>query len=98
MDDAEQCYQRALDIEPMYARLHQSLGVLYILKGEPKQGVRALETAVELDPELPVAHGNLALAYATTGQFKRARLALTRAKKLGYLSWRTVRRMIAALR
>jgi Flp pilus assembly protein TadD len=84
LDQAEASYNQALAIEPDYAELHASLGVLYIVREEPEQAVTTLEKAIALDPQLAVAHANIALAYAMVGRFEEAEAALKQATALGY--------------
>ena len=69
LTDAEDCYIKALDIDPEYAELRSSLGTLYIIKNEPEKAVVEFDKAIELNPTLAVAHGNAALAYSIIGDF-----------------------------
>ncbi len=84
LSDAEECYTKALEIDPEYAELRSSLGTLYIVKDEPEKAIVEFEKAMELNPNLAVTCGNAALAYAMTGDFKRADELLKKSKVLGY--------------
>lgn len=60
---AVRAYQRALDLNPNYARAHQWLGNLYLALGRLEKGTSHLQTAAELDPMSPSIHASLAGAY-----------------------------------
>jgi type IV pilus biogenesis/stability protein PilW len=69
-DEAIGMARRALE-NPGYdkpAIAYTNIGLAYLKKGEPRQAVENLRSALEYDPSLPEAHHNLGLAYARVGE------------------------------
>ncbi|MDP7289783.1 MAG: tetratricopeptide repeat protein [Phycisphaerae bacterium] len=97
-DEAEECYKKALAIEPEYAELHSSIGALYIFQEKYHLAVIHLEKATELDKQIPSAWSNLALAYATIGQFDKADAMLKKSVILGYQKAAIIRERIDSLK
>lgn len=97
-DEAERCYNKAVDIRPDYAELHASIGALYCWQDRYADAVEPLERAVKLDDALAVAHANLALAYAGVGRFAEAELELRKATFRGYRNSDVVQERIEAFR
>ncbi len=95
---AEECYMKALALEPNYAELHASMGALAMFQDDTEKAIKHLEKAVELDDTLAVAHSNLAIAYATIGKFKEADSELRKAVIRGYHQPDAVREHIEMLR
>ena len=91
-------YQLALKLAPDYAELHASMGALAIYQSDFDTAVTHLEEAVELDDSLPVAHSNLALAYASVGRFDDADAELKKAIIRGYHQPEVIRERIDELR
>ena len=58
--------------DPNHARAHYNLGTLLAARGERKEGIEHLETAVRLDPEGKGARFNLATALMEAGEPARA--------------------------
>ena len=73
----------ALAINPQSAEAYELKGRLLITKGQPRAAIPVLKKAVELDPELLVAHLNLVTAYKSTGQPKAATEAGAQAVAIG---------------
>jgi adenylate cyclase len=74
--------ERALAMSPNLARGHANLGSVLIFSGRPKEGVRALETSIRLDPLdplLPNRLNTLALGYYFAGEYDPAVDAAKRA-------------------
>lgn len=97
-DDAERCYSKALELQPDYAELHASLGALAVFQDKPAAAVGHLERAIQLDDQLPVAHSNLAMAYALLGRFDDADGELQKAIVRGYRQADVIRERIEQLR
>lgn len=57
---AEQCYRKALELDPGLAAAHTNLGVLLHRRGHRGAARSALEAALALDPEQPEARYDLA--------------------------------------
>jgi tetratricopeptide (TPR) repeat protein len=60
-------FQRAIVLDPNFARAHYQLGVLHAEHGDYNDAVREYEAAVRLAPDLKEAHYRLAGAYRHTG-------------------------------
>ncbi|HVS03954.1 MAG TPA: tetratricopeptide repeat protein [Thermoanaerobaculia bacterium] len=75
--------QRALvAAEPYSAPVHNDLGNLLLLAGEPVAAKDAYQRALELDPDLASAHFNLALLLQQQGALRRAANHLDRLLEL----------------
>jgi len=71
-DRAIACFQRGLSFNPDNAMITFHLGGTLTKKGDLANGVRFLQSALELDPRLVDAHKFLAYAYQRMGQLKEA--------------------------
>jgi tetratricopeptide (TPR) repeat protein len=96
-EEAVQCFEKAVDLNPEYSFAQASLAATYIHRNKPKQAIEHLRKAVSLNATLSEAHGNLALAYAMIGKYRGAEQALQQATALGYENWQDVRKRITAL-
>jgi tetratricopeptide (TPR) repeat protein len=54
------------------------------MNGEVDQSIEACEKALKVEPDFPIAHNNLAIAYMEKGEFAKAILHADRAVELGY--------------
>lgn len=97
-DQAAAMYAKALEIEPEYAELHASMGSLAVFQEDYEAAVQHLERAIALDDTLPVAHSNLAMAYATVGRFDEADSELKKAVIRGYHQPEVIQQRIDQLR
>ena len=68
LDGAIDRYQRALRINPLFARALVFLGVASGQKGDAARAVGILEQAAYLFPKDPSAHYNLGIAYGAAGR------------------------------
>ena len=76
-DRAIACYQRGLSFDSQNAMITFHLGGTLTKKGDLENGVRLLQSALEMDPRLIDAHKFLAYAYRGRGQLKEAVDALS---------------------
>ncbi len=74
---------QALVINPQSAEAYELKGRMTMTKGQPRAAIPILKKAVELDPELLVAHLNLVTAYKSTRQPKAAAEAGAQAVAIG---------------
>ena len=62
-------YQRALELEPVYAAACTNLGLIYLSQlGEPHHAQQYFARAIAIDPACVAAHANLGLALDELGQ------------------------------
>ena len=69
---AEQYFLEALHVQPNYPNALLGLAKTYIAQGRLPEAILKLEKAVKKNPESGYIHFELAEAYRTTMQFKRA--------------------------
>jgi Flp pilus assembly protein TadD len=62
VDGAIACYQKALALDPKYAKNHYNLGNALRAKGDLDGAIASHQKALELDPEYAQAHNNLGVA------------------------------------
>jgi tetratricopeptide (TPR) repeat protein len=72
-EKAEALYQRALGIDPGYARAHARLGALHSVQALYKQAYDELAAALRRDPDLGLAHYHLGIACREMGDLTAAR-------------------------
>jgi len=78
LDEAEQAYKKALDIEEM-PEAHHNLGNVYISMGDIEQAERHFRVTVEMDPKFAPAWYNLGFVLGDLGRYEEAVVALSRA-------------------
>ena len=65
------CYQRALSINPEYAKAHSNLGVAYSDLGDLDKSIASYRRALEISPGFPEAHWNYAQVLLLKGRFEQ---------------------------
>jgi tetratricopeptide (TPR) repeat protein len=75
---AEECYRRALDLEPSFAAAHTNLGNLLYESGDIADARTAFELALEYEPSQPEARFNLANLLEDVGETELAIAELRR--------------------
>jgi tetratricopeptide (TPR) repeat protein len=58
-EEAEAYYERALQIDPEFAKAHNNLANVYAYRGKIEQAIAHYEKALELQPDLAEARKNL---------------------------------------
>lgn len=87
-EDAIECYQKALTINPLFEGSWYILGCAAMFAEKWEIGARAFQRVVALDDEQPEAWNNLASIYIKMDQKTDAFLALKQATKIKYDSWK----------
>lgn len=73
--DARPVLEKAIRLEPQFAKPHEDLGYLFLQARNHTQAVRYFETSINLDDSQPSAWSGLANAYLLAGDETRARKA-----------------------
>lgn len=83
---AEQHYRDGLAIEPDYADIHASLGVLFLMQGRPADALPPFEAYHRVRPKEAQSSLFLGQVYAQLGKIAEARQILTEGEKLAVLA------------
>jgi len=67
IDGAIESYKEGIQIDPLSARLHHQLAILYLKKKMTYQAMQEFEEAVSLEPDMFAALRNLAVLYQSKG-------------------------------
>ncbi len=74
-DEARIALQKAITLKPEFAKPHEDLGRLFLIRNEPDQAARHFSQAIRLDDSQASAYGGLASALAQLGRRKEAEAA-----------------------
>merc|ERR1712086_1186120 len=72
LQGARKNFRRAVQLEPMDAEAHNSLGAVLQYGGDAKEAASSFKTALRLRPKYAEAHYNLGLALVSLGDEKGA--------------------------
>jgi tetratricopeptide (TPR) repeat protein len=72
-DIAQELYNQVLKIDPLYARAHSNLGVIFKELGENQKAKGYFEKAIEIDPNYINAYYNLGVVFKELGENQKAR-------------------------
>ncbi|MFH2090956.1 MAG: tetratricopeptide repeat protein [Pseudomonadota bacterium] len=67
-----------------FVQAYTTLGTAYFMKGLVQEGIKANLEALKVQPEFPVAHNNLSVAYLEIGEFDKAIEYCDKAVSLGF--------------
>lgn len=70
-NEARDCFQRAVELDPSSSEAHNNLGGL-LASNDPQRAAQHLRAALQLDPRNAQARSNLANVLARQGQFAQA--------------------------
>ena len=79
LDEALQLAQTAVQAMPDEPIVNDTLGWIYVRKNQATLGIPHLELCVQKQPDEPVFNYHLGMAYLQTGEFDKAKKALTKA-------------------
>lgn len=82
VEEAIECYHRALAINSNYPEACNNLGVLLREKGEPEEAAQYYQRALQLLPTYGDAHNNLAIVLYDLGRYEQAEGHFRRALEL----------------
>jgi tetratricopeptide (TPR) repeat protein len=72
LDEAIECYHRAIASDPTYTNAHNNLGVALKARGKEDEAIACFHKAIALDPRHAGAHSNLGLALQGKGEVDEA--------------------------
>ena len=81
-DDAVECYERAIELDPKRPEAYTALSRLWFFRGERDKALAALHRMAEANPEDAETHASLCQALLALGQTDGALQAITRACEL----------------
>jgi len=84
MDKAIKYLKKAIIHNKNFVQAFTTLGTAYFMKGLVKEGIKANLEAIAIQPEFPVAHNNLAVAYLETKEFDKAIAHCDKAEEFGF--------------
>ncbi len=84
VDKAIKNLKKAIIHNKHFVQAYTTLGTAYFMKGLVDEGIQANLEAVNVQPEFPIAHNNLAVAYLEKGEYAKAIEHLDMAEKLGF--------------
>jgi tetratricopeptide (TPR) repeat protein len=73
LQNAQNYYQRVLEIDPNYAQAHNNLGVIFTTLEKNQKAKDCYEKAIEIDPNYAYAHNNLGRIFKTLGENQKAK-------------------------
>ena len=77
-------YENAIRLYPQYPLTHVQYGSYLVDIDLPEEGIPKIVKAIEMDPDMAIAHVSLAKAYQKTGKRDLAFREAQRARELGY--------------
>lgn len=84
VDKAIKNLKKAIIHNRHFIQAYTTLGTAYFMKGLVKEGVKANHEALGVEPNFPVAHNNLAVAYLELEEYEKAIFHCDEALKLGF--------------
>lgn len=84
IDKAIKNLKKAIIHNKNFVQAYTTLGTAYFMKGLVPEAIKANLEAINVQPEFPVAHNNLAAAYLEIGEFDKAIGHCDKAEKLGF--------------
>ena len=84
MDKAIKNLKKAIIHNKNFVQAYTTLGTAYFMKGLIPEGIKANLEAIQIQPEFPVAHNNLAVAYLENKDFDKAIEHCDKAEKFGF--------------
>ncbi len=84
VDKAIKNLKKAIIHNKNFIQAYTTLGTAYFMKGLVQEGIKANLEALDVEPNFPVAHNNLSVAYLETGDFEKAIVHCDKAVALGF--------------
>jgi len=84
VDKAIKNLKKAIIHNKHFVQAYTTLGTAYFMKGLVPEGIKANLEAIKVQPEFPVAHNNLSVAYLEAEEFDKAIFHCDKAEELGF--------------
>ena len=84
VDKAIKNLKKAIIHNKNFVQAYTTLGTAYFMKGLVKEGIKANLEAIDVMPDFPVAHNNLAVAYLEIEDYEKAVHHCDKAESLGF--------------
>ena len=84
VDKAIKNLRKAIIHNKNFIQAYTTLGTAYFMKGLVKEGIKANQEALHVEPQFPIAHNNLAVAYLELEDYEKAVTHCDEAVKLGF--------------
>ncbi len=84
VDKAIKHLRKAIIFNKNFIQAYTTLGTAYFMKGLVEEGIKANLEAVNIQPDFPVAHNNLAVAYLQIKDYPKAISHCDKAAALGF--------------
>jgi protein arginine N-methyltransferase 7 len=73
LQDAQNYYQKVLELDPNYANPHNNLGVIFQELGKNQKAKDCFEKAIKINPNYADAHNNLGVIFQGLGEYQKAK-------------------------
>lgn len=87
-DEALECYNKAISIDPDFPTAYSNIGTIFILRGDYQAALEKFEKALSLmstkDGDYPTVLANYGVAVGNTGDKKQAAILINKAENQGY--------------
>jgi tetratricopeptide (TPR) repeat protein len=84
VDKAIKNLRKAIIHNQKFVQAYTTLGTAYFMKGLVPEGIKANLEALSVEPQFPIAHNNLAVAYLESEEYDKAIVHCDQAVKLGF--------------
>ena len=84
IDEAIKMLKKAIVHNSKFVQAFTTLGTAYFMKGLLEEAIEANKEAVKIQPDFPIAHNNLAVAYLELNDYKKACEHCDKAVDSGY--------------
>jgi len=83
LDEAIECWQKAIEINPDHASAYHNMGGAFENKGDYNKAIKFYQKAIEIKPNLVNAHYFLGFVYHEIGNIDKAIECFQQAARLG---------------
>jgi tetratricopeptide (TPR) repeat protein len=84
-DEAVQAYDKAIELDPKYAKAWVNKGLVLRMNGKYEKALQMFNMATKLDPQYASGWNNKGYALKQLGKTSESNAAYAKAKELGYI-------------